>query len=72
MQVKSDDVPEVLTVEEAAQYLKVSPASVRRMVQANRIPYFRIGKRNIRIFKTGLVEALSRSSPALSRPEKEG
>ena len=52
-------VPEVLTIDEAADYLKVSASSVRRLVEENRIPFFRIGNR-VRILKTGLVAALSR------------
>lgn len=59
-----DGVPKVLTVEEAADYLKVSSSSVRQLVRENRIPFFRIG-RSIRILKTGLVEALT-------RPREEG
>lgn len=45
-----EELPDVLTLKETAQYLKISYAKIHEMVHANEIPHFRIG-RAIRVNK---------------------
>ncbi|MDR2441654.1 MAG: helix-turn-helix domain-containing protein [Planctomycetaceae bacterium] len=59
------EYPEILTVDEAAEYLKVSPGMIRKLVNEERIAYFRIGSR-IRILRDDLVKSLR----CLSNTEK--
>ena len=35
---------DILTVDEVATYLKVSPGTVRRLAKAGELPYFTIGR----------------------------
>lgn len=51
--------PPLLTVEEVAEMLSVSPAYVRRLVFEKRIPYVKIG-RHVRIDERDLVEFIDR------------
>ena len=53
---------EVLTVEEAAEYLKVSTRQIYRLVESRSIPFFRIG-RLIRIPKQKLSEMMCGNPP---------
>jgi excisionase family DNA binding protein len=53
----NNDVPDILTVEEAAEYLKVSPQMIRKMVKENRIAFFRVGNRT-RIIRDDFIESL--------------
>jgi len=39
----SDTIPDVMTVQDVAQYLRLSKAKVYRMAQANEIPAIKIG-----------------------------
>ena len=51
---------EILTVEEAARFLKVSQGHVRRLVRQGEIPIIRRGKRYSRYRKSDLVAFLDR------------
>jgi excisionase family DNA binding protein len=53
--------PEIFTVEEAANYLKVSPGTIRKLVNENKIGYLRIAS-CIRIFHDDLIKSLRKSS----------
>ena len=46
---------EILTLQDVAKYLRVNPRTVRRMIQAKKIPYFRIGNR-YRFLKSILIQ----------------
>jgi excisionase family DNA binding protein len=37
------EVPEVMTVNEAAEYLRVHHSTIRRHIEAGKIPAFRVG-----------------------------
>lgn len=51
-----DDKKTVLTVDEAAEFLKMKKAHVYSLVRQNAIPYKRIGSRFIRFWKADLEE----------------
>lgn len=51
-----------LTQEEAADYLKITPRTVRRMVSSGQLPAFRLGPRLLRIDLAD-VDALLRRVP---------
>jgi putative molybdopterin biosynthesis protein len=53
------NVISVLTVDEAAQELKISPATVYRMVWKGELPAFRIG-RLVRIERSDLLSLMQR------------
>jgi excisionase family DNA binding protein len=56
-------VPELFTVDEAAEFLRVTPKSVRHMIERCQIPVVRIGGR-VRIPVTGLRKRLGLLDPA--------
>jgi excisionase family DNA binding protein len=41
--VEGQSQSEILTVNEVASYLKVSPTTVRKLAKAGKLPYFKIG-----------------------------
>jgi excisionase family DNA binding protein len=51
-------MPEVLTVEQAAQYLQLNPETVRRAARSGRLPAARVGRR-WRFHKTTLEQWLA-------------
>ena len=56
--VSSDEEPEIMDVIEAAEFLRVSPATVRQQLAAKRLPGKRIGK-EWRLSRTALIQWLS-------------
>ena len=48
------DNPTLLTVPEVADVLRISPASVRRLIDAGKLPAVRLGPRLIRVHRSGL------------------
>ena len=65
------DEKKFLTIQEAADFLKVSKTSLRRWTNSSRLPCYRIGKRNERRFLIAdLLECLS-SSEAKTSASKE-
>jgi len=50
---------EVLTKNEAAEFLKINPKTIEYLVVSNQIPYSRIGKRSVRFSWTRLMEWLT-------------
>jgi excisionase family DNA binding protein len=50
---KQNELPEILTLSDVAQYLQISERSVHRLIQANKIKKLPIGK--IRINKNDLL-----------------
>lgn len=50
-------MPEILTVKEAAQYLKLSVVTIRRLIKKGEIPHFKIGDA-VRIDKQDLDKYL--------------
>jgi excisionase family DNA binding protein len=66
---------ELLNIEEAAENLRTSPVTIRRMVKAGTIPYRRLGTggRNARIFFTpeDLAAYLEAAAVPARKPAKE-
>ena len=60
---------EYLTIAEAAALLRVSKATIRRSIDAGRIPVVRIGPRNIRIRRDALVPAAPARMTATGRSD---
>ncbi len=58
LQTGSSEAPEIMDVEEAAVFLRVSPATVRTQLAAQRLPGKRIGK-EWRLSRTALIQWLS-------------
>jgi len=44
----SHDTPRLLTVEQVADYLSMTPAAVRHMVYRRQLPFIRLGAKRIR------------------------
>jgi excisionase family DNA binding protein len=64
----------LLNIEEAAETLRASPVTVRRMVKAGTIPYWRLGTggKNTRIFFTpDDLAAYLEAAAVPARPAKE-
>lgn len=59
--------PELLTVEEASDILKVTPHQVKELMRQNRITFIRIGKRIKRISKDALAEFIEKNTIELPR-----
>ncbi|MFN8531919.1 MAG: helix-turn-helix domain-containing protein [Dehalococcoidia bacterium] len=58
---------ELLTIHETAQVLKVSPMTVRRFIQAGRLPAVRIGK-GVRVRKEAVDRLITPVAPASEQP----
>ena len=55
---KSSEATEILTLEEVATYLKVTPRTIYRMLDENQIPAFKI--RGTWRFRKDEIEAMTR------------
>jgi len=64
-------MPDVLTVEQAAEYLQLNPETVRRAARRGRIPAARIGRR-WRFRKTALDRWLAAGGSDYERQVDEG
>jgi excisionase family DNA binding protein len=51
-----DDLPDAMTVEEAAAFLRLKPATLYESIRQNLIPAFRPSPRRIRLSKVALRE----------------
>lgn len=58
---RSSGGDEVLTVEQAAQYLQLSPTTVRRLLRAGTLPGFKYGDQ-WRIHKAAVVHQLTQGT----------
>lgn len=68
----SDKQPEVLTLSEAAAYLRISEKQARRMATEGRLPHFRTGtgkKARIRVYLWALRRAAQDNFAPTSNPE---
>lgn len=62
MEIESRDL---LTVEQAAQYLQVSQSSIRSYIRQGRLQAFRIaGKRKVLIARSALLDLLEPARPS--------
>jgi len=61
-----DDLPEVLTVPEVAEYLRQSRNSAYALVASGAIRSVRVGTRAIRVPKSALIEFLENGDAAQS------
>lgn len=59
--------PELLTVDEAADVLKVTPHQMKELLRNNRIPFIRIGERIKRISRDALAEFIEKNTIELPR-----
>ncbi len=59
---------ELLTLDEASRYLKVSKSSLRRWTNQGRLPCVRVGERGERRFRRSDIERLVAASPAADTP----
>jgi excisionase family DNA binding protein len=41
-----NELEDLLTTEQLAEYLKLSPAAVRNMTSSGQLPYYKLGRRN--------------------------
>lgn len=66
-----EEEQEWFTTEEAAEYLRISPASLRNMTSNGLVPYYKLGKRN-RYLKDELKKLLlsQRRGPIHDSPDK--
>jgi excisionase family DNA binding protein len=55
----NDDASDVLTVPEAAAYLRLNPKTLYKLIDEGRVPYVRIGERRIRMRRSSLVAWLA-------------
>ncbi len=62
---------DLLTVEEAAAYLRVSRATVWRWCKSRKVPAVKIG-REWRIMKQTLIDLVARGLPELIEPSDVG
>jgi len=63
------NLPQIMTVPEAADYLKLSKSKVYNLIQTGKMPHLRIG-RNVRIRQADLLKWLeikSRSTREIER-----
>jgi excisionase family DNA binding protein len=61
-----EDLPDVLSPEQAARVLRVSVNTFYALIHAGRIPHLRLG-RNIRVLKSALLEAFVAQEDAAPR-----
>jgi excisionase family DNA binding protein len=55
---------DTMTVQEAAEALAMTPATVRAWIRQGRLPAVRVGPRELRIPRTAVVEFIGRPTPA--------
>lgn len=60
-QEKDDELPELLTLEEASAYLKCHPNTLRSWDRKGILPAIRIGVRKVRRYKKGDLEKFVQS-----------
>ena len=53
--------PELLTILEAAEYLKVDPSTIRRWIKSGRLRVLRPGPRTVRVLRSELFGASSKA-----------
>ena len=63
---------DLLTVEEAADILRVSRPTIRRWVKAGRLPAIRVGPRHLRIRRGELTRVEKRATPETPSASGEG
>ena len=60
---------DILTVRETAKLLKISEATIYRMVEKKEIPYIRVGEKIIRFRRSDIDRWLSDSTQTIKRNE---
>ena len=60
------ELPALMTVKEAAEYLHVTPQTIRNLANDNLIDYIRIGK-EYRIVRDSLLDSLKKSYQSFSK-----
>jgi excisionase family DNA binding protein len=59
MSIDAGSMPELLTIAEVAELLKIAVASVRRLQQQRKIPFVRVGG-SIRFFRSDIASYLEK------------
>jgi excisionase family DNA binding protein len=67
---KAPDMDEIMTLEEVAAYLKVTPRTIYRMLDESQIPAFKI--RGTWRFRKDEIEAMTRNNHGGEVPQKGG
>jgi len=67
-QPMTEGLPDVLTLQEVAEFLKVNPKTVRGQIEEGKIVAFKVGK-VIRIQREKLEEFLQKSKQAVEESE---
>jgi excisionase family DNA binding protein len=67
---KAPDMDEIMTLEEVAAYLKVTPRTIYRMLDESQIPAFKI--RGTWRFRKDEIEAMTRNNYGGELPQKGG
>ncbi|HXY15263.1 MAG TPA: helix-turn-helix domain-containing protein [Terriglobales bacterium] len=62
------DRPNLLRVEEAAEFLNLKPSTIRAWLLRRNLPAVRVGERAIRIPRTALEEMVAASTIPARRP----
>lgn len=62
--VATADMPRLLTVKQAAEFLGWTPDYLRRLARARRIPAVKLGQREWRFYLSSLQEWLAQGCPA--------
>jgi excisionase family DNA binding protein len=57
-------LPTLYDVDEVAEFLKITPAAVRKMEERGQLRAIRLGKRRLRFREADLLEVIQRASSA--------
>jgi excisionase family DNA binding protein len=58
------NLPELLTVEQVAEYLEVKPRRMRELISKNEIEYVRIGAKTVRITQEAVMDFIEKKTVA--------
>lgn len=57
--VRMENLPSILTVNEAAELLRVHPVTLRKWIAAGNMPVFRVGRNSVRISRAQVERMLN-------------
>lgn len=66
------DLPEVLTVEEVSEALRISVRQVHVLIREGDIPAFRLGPRITRVFRDALIDVIEQSKVVGEASDEDG
>lgn len=62
-QLRSEELPDLLTVEEVAHYLRKTAGAVRQMLSRGQLRRIVVGSRSIRVHRDDLLAGIRRLDP---------